>query len=679
MKRRAKISLRKITAEDVRQLVVPSDPQIDGNGEKIAFTHKVANTPGSYRTEIWIAFADGAKRARRLTVGPRDRAARWSPNGLSLSFVREEPLGRPQIMLAELRATKLTAPKQLTKLLDGTISTIRWSPLGDEIAFAYRQTLPERTPAAALARIASGRSSPPLIVDDPWYRLDGDGVFGSARFQLHILNIRTGRLRKIELGDTMGTFSFDWSPDGRSIAATVNRSPRALFEPWKTEVVIADVRTGKIKALHALPEGPKSAVTWSPDGTMVAYAGRIGRSEMYATENLGLFVHDLRTKVTRNLLRATDFCLMSTTLSDSIDSSFASWIHWMPGGDSLMMRIGWHGSGHLASASLRHTMVVLHTPPGAEHLPSTLSRSGERIALIRSAPTEPPEVCVADVTGREFPVRQITNLNSDLCDELDLAVPEASWATAKDGAQVHYWTMRPPKSIRAGRKTPGVLEVHGGPHAQYGWAFFHEFQLLAAAGYTVVYGNPRGSKGYGRNFCQAIHGNWGSKDWIDVQAITRAMRRDRAIDSARIGIMGGSYGGFMTLWAVGHSNDYCGSISDRCVSNIVSHSGNSDFPDVPGMYWTGSAYTNPKHMWNSSPIASFSKARTPMLLIHSEGDLRCNIEQSEQVHAALAAQNVPVRFVRYPRETSHGMSRSGPPDLRIHRLGEILAWWKKIF
>ena len=679
MARRAQIKSRKITAEDVRKLVVPSDPQIDGNGERIAFVHKLADEPSTYCTEIWIASADGVTKSRRLTAGPRDRSPRWSPDGTSIAFIREAERGNPQIMLAAIRGMKLAAPKKLTKLPDGSIGNFRFSPSGDEIAFAYRQTLAERTTAAAKARTASGRSTPPLVIDDPWYRLDGDGVFGSARFRLHILNIRTRRIRELALGDTLGTFSFDWSPDGKTIAATINRSARALFEPWKMEIVIADVRTGKIKALDGLSDGPKSSVTWSPDGTMVAYAGRIGRTEMYATENLGLFVHDLRTKITRNLLRSSDFCLMSATLSDSVDTSFASWIQWMPGGDSLLMRIGWHGSGHIASASLGGNFIALHTPTGAEHLPCTLSRDGARIALIRSAPTEPPEVCVADITGREFPVRQVTRINSALCDELDLALPEESWIKAKDGVAVHYWTMRPPKSARAGRKTPGVLEVHGGPHAQYGWAFFHEFQLLAAEGYTVVYGNPRGSKGYGRAFCQAIQGTWGGKDWMDVQAITRAMRNDRGIDNARIGIMGGSYGGFMTLWAVGHSSEYCGAISDRCVSNIVSHSGNSDLPDVPGIYWTGSAYSDPKHLWKSSPIASFSKARTPMLLIHSEGDLRCNIEQSEQVHAALAVQNVPVRFVKYPRETSHGMSRAGPPDLRMHRLGEILAWWKKIF
>ncbi len=670
---------RAITPEDLRRIVVPSDAQIDPSGERIVFVRKAADAPGTSKTDMCLAFADGDRPARRLTVGPRDRSPRWSPSGSSLAFIRETKKGNPQLMVAKLRAAALSAVKCITRLDDGSIGEVRWSPDGTRIAFAYRRTDPDRTAAAAKARTATHRSTPPLVIDDPWYRLDGDGVFGAARFRLYIITLATGRVRELELGDAMGTFSFAWSPDGKSIAATVNRSARAIFEPWKTQVTIVNAQSGKSVTLDRLPDGPKGAVSWSPDGSMIAYAGRIGRTDMYATENLGLFVHDLRSHTTRNLLGASDFCLMSATLSDTVDAAFASWYRWMPGGESILMRIGWQGSGHIASVNLRGKMVALHTPPGSEHLLSSLSHDGSRIALVRTAPTEPPEVCVAEVAGREFPVRVVTALNSELCDEVRLAVPQEEWTTAKDGTPVHYWVMRPHGEGNSKRRTPAVLEVHGGPHAQYGWPFFHEFQLLAAAGYTVYYGNPRGSKGYGRAKCSSIHGKWGTKDWMDIQAITDAMRRDRRVDTRRIGIMGGSYGGYMTLWAVGHSKNYCGAISDRCVSNIVSHSGNSDFPDVPDMYWRGSAYENPAALWKSSPIASFSRARTPMLLIHSEGDLRCNIEQSEQVHAALAAQGVPVRFVRYPRETSHGMSRMGPPDLRIHRLHEILKWWKRIF
>ncbi len=256
-----------------------------------------------------------------------------------------------------------------------------------------------------------------------------------------------------------------------------------------------------------------------------------------------------------------------------------------------------------------------------------------------------------------------------------MRIPVETWIDSTDGGKVHAWVLQPDGK----GPHPSVLQVHGGPHAQYGWTFFHEMQLLAASGYVVVYSNPRGSKGYGEKFCGAIKADWGNKDWEDVQAVTAWMQAQPFVNSKRLGIMGGSYGGYMTNWAIGHCKAYKAAITDRCVSNLVSMAGSSDFPLNPNAYFGGVAWgdiDDIKPLWRQSPIAYFKGVSTPTLVIHSEGDLRCNIEQSEQVFHALQMQNVPSRFVRYPKETSHGMSRGGPVDLRIHRLGEILGWWK---
>jgi dipeptidyl aminopeptidase/acylaminoacyl peptidase len=201
--------------------------------------------------------------------------------------------------------------------------------------------------------------------------------------------------------------------------------------------------------------------------------------------------------------------------------------------------------------------------------------------------------------------------------------------------------------------------------------------VLAAQGWTVVYSNPRGSKGYGRDHTHSIQGSWGTTDWEDVQAVTEFMKKHKGIQKKQIGIMGGSYGGYMTNWAVSHTHDYVAAITDRCVSNMISMMGSGDFLHETDSYWEGNPWDRPEELWEQSPIKHFKGVKTPMLIIHSEGDLRCNIEQSEQIHTALVVQNVPCRFVRYPSSTSHGMSRCGPPDMRLHRLGEIVAWWKK--
>jgi dipeptidyl aminopeptidase/acylaminoacyl peptidase len=294
----------------------------------------------------------------------------------------------------------------------------------------------------------------------------------------------------------------------------------------------------------------------------------------------------------------------------------------------------------------------------------------------------PGEVAVLEV-GREAEPRLLTGLNDAFFKEVETSRPTDFWVTAEDGWKTHAWLMLPPKharrTARRGR-LPAVLEIHGGPHAAYGWAFFHEFQCLAAQGYAVVYGNPRGSKGYGEAHAQAITGRWGDRDWADVSALVGWTRGRRDLDPRRLGVMGGSYGGYMTNWAVGHTRAFKAAVTDRCVSNMVSMTGTSDYPFGVGSYWPGSPWGSLEDiapLWKSSPIAHFDGVKTPMLVIHSEGDLRCNIEQAEQVFTALQVRGVESRFVRYPATTSHGLSRGGPPDLRVHRLGEILRWWRR--
>jgi dipeptidyl aminopeptidase/acylaminoacyl peptidase len=328
------------------------------------------------------------------------------------------------------------------------------------------------------------------------------------------------------------------------------------------------------------------------------------------------------------------------------------------------------------------------TQGAADHDFGNISQDGRRMAFVRSTATRPPEVFVGDLTARRARLRAITNFNGPWVRRRVIAPIEAHWITSADGTRVQVWAMWPPADDKtpgrhgkrgAGRRArrPAVLEIHGGPHGQYGVGYFHEFQVLAANGYAVFFSNPRGSKGYGRDFCAAIHGAWGTVDWDDVRAVTGFMKEHPAVNAARMGVMGGSYGGYMTNWAIGHTHDFAAAITDRSVSNVVSMGGTSDVVDEPDRYFPGNFWDRAEARWEQSPIKYIGNAKTPTLIIHSEGDLRCNIEQAEQVFSALKLLDVETRFIRYPQSTSHAMSRGGPPDLRIHRLRQILDWWKK--
>lgn len=697
MARRPRPKTRPIRPEDLLRISVPGDPQISPDGSHVAFTVRRPATPSTYATRIALVGTGARAAVRQLSAGPRDSTPRWSPDGSALAFVSAPAAGAPQLMVMPIRKGRPGKARAITRLPEGKFGDVRWSPDGQRIAFSFRPTPKERTPAAAKARSKASRSTPPLAVTDPWYRLDGDGYFGAARHALHLADLRTGKAGVIDDRDRMGTFSFDWSPDGCALVISTNRSPDALLEPARSELRILGVGERGIRVerdieLRGLPEGPKTAVAWSPDGTRIAWAGRRGHEGLYSPENLELWALDLTSGVVECATAGTDMCLMATTLGDTTDASFAPSIAWMPDARSVLARIGWHGSGHIASIDVDAALtgrpirrgesrIRLHTPRGADHAfgPGALSRDAGSLALVRTSPCEPPEIGIAMVDGIEFPVRTLTRLNESLLDELDLSVPEERWIRTRDGTQVHCFVLRPPASARVRGRHPAILSIHGGPHAQYGNVFFHELQVMAAAGHSIWYPNPRGSKGYGRAHCAAIRGAWGTKDWTDVKAVADAMQRDARTDRARMGIMGGSYGGYMANWAVAHDRRFRAAVTDRCVSNLISHAGNSDYPEIPGEYWRGMPWDSPQDLWRASPIAHMKGVRTPMLIVHSAGDLRCNIEQGEQVHSALVTQRVPCRFVRYPAEASHGLSRMGPPDLRLHRIGEYLAWWARWF
>jgi dipeptidyl aminopeptidase/acylaminoacyl peptidase len=287
----------------------------------------------------------------------------------------------------------------------------------------------------------------------------------------------------------------------------------------------------------------------------------------------------------------------------------------------------------------------------------------------------PGDLWAVRLEGRKITERRLTTVNVGLLDAIELSLPERFTYEGADGWPVEGWVMRP-AGFREGQRYPTILQIHGGPHGAYGEAFFHEFQLLASEGYAVVYTNPRGSQGYGQAFTAATHHDWGGKDYEDImRGLDAALARYSFLDPDQMGVAGGSYGGFMTNWVVGHTDRFKAAVTMRSISNHLSQWGTSDLAFMKGFWeFPGDPWEAPMWYWERSPLAYVTNIRTPLLILHSEMDLRCPIGEGEQLFAALKKLKREAVFVRFPNE-SHDLSRIGKPKHRAERLRLIVQWF----
>ena len=709
------MSKRPVQPDDLLRFILVGDPQLSPDGSRILFTRKTVEGNKTVG-QLWTVDLQGA--TRQWTSGEKGSGGgRWSADGSRVSFTSSRE-GSDQIHTMPADGGEAVV---LTRFPEGSLGEPRLSPDGSRFAVAFRPAL--ETKESKKLREEKGGSEPPVEIDHLLYRYDGDGYFANDRYALYLVDAETGEHTKLLDTDPHGSYDVEWATDSQSLFVIHNATARPFVEPphkaiWRVEL------DGAATMLEGLPKGNKEAPRASPDGKWLAWAGDVDEADPWGTRNTKLYVAPVEGGSYRDLTGETDYDLSVATLSDTKDAGGGAVLEWAADSSGLFTQIGWHGAQQLGFVPLAGG-VELRTE--GRHTITVGNVVGGKVAAVWGDATTLPEVAVVE----DGEVRVLTELNKAVQEELEIVAPEEVWIDTTDGLRVHGWVLSPPLQVaRLGKGAggrgegvttptlpspkgeessstpstweatpadsstslssppsadpptvppfvpqgePAVLQVHGGPHTQYGWAFFHEFQCQVAAGLTVVYTNPRGSKGYGEAWTAAIRGDWGVKDWEDVNAVTDWMRAR----TEKVAIMGGSYGGYMTNWAIGHRHDWACAITDRCVSNLVSMAGNSDFPLNKDGYFGGVAYgglDDIAALWRQSPLAYLKGATTPTLVIHSVGDLRCNIEQGEQVFAALQMQGVPSRFVRYPVSTSHGMSRSGPPDLRIHRLREILGW-----
>jgi acylaminoacyl-peptidase len=646
---------RKITIEDLRRFKFVSDPQVSPDGETVAFVLSTINhEEDQYERHIWLVDTGGGEAAQFTHGVGRDTYPRWSPDGRSLLFLSS---GRdPDEKKAQLWVIPRTGGEaSMAAKTDEGVSKPAWAPDSKALLFLSRvwtRGKPE-TDVKVVKRIK--------------YKYNGVGTFEGRR--THLFTVKPGRNPRQVTEGEFDVESARWAPDGKRIAYTATKREDADISR------VRDIYTVSSKGGESdeLTEGSHviTDLSWSPDGDRIAFIGHDEPGGLAINNVLWVMTAKGGDKI--NLTDRFDRSIGHTIGTDLRVSTPNPGAVWATEGDELFF----------VTASIPHSNIykvgaeggsVEAVVEGKTIDGFSLSSDGSVLAYNAHDATHPAEIWVIDADGE----RRVTGFNDRLLKGLDLSVPEHFTFRNGLGDEVDGWFMRPPGAEEDG-EYPALLEIHGGPRGAYGNGMFHEFQILAAEGYAVFYTNPRGSAGYGEDFAEAVMRHYGECDYEDLMLFTdEVLKRFDSIDVKRLGVLGGSYGGYMTNWIIGHTHRFAAAVTYRSICNWISKFGVSDMG-----YMQPEAISGTKDIWDDillhldrSPIRYVKNVETPCLVIHSEDDLRVPMEQGEQWFVSLKLNGVPTELIRFPDET-HELSRSGKPGHREERLRHTVRWFDR--
>ena len=673
---------RPVTETDLYRFVWIADPQISPDGRQVAFVRVTVNEKkDGYDSAIWMVPTDASAPPRAFTSGRRDSSPRWSPDGTRIAFVRAvERDGKAQPAQLHLITAGGGEARSLTDLPKGA-ATPAWSPDGKRLAFTSTTTpadIQEQERERKEGRQPDERENDVRVITRAVYRFNNAGYLDPTRpAHVWVLDLpgpadKPAAPRQVTTG-SFGEQAPAFSADGGRIYFTSDRVKESYYEPDDQDVFGVAVEGGEPERVLSI-DGPIGSYAFDRLGKRIAFTGAVNAKPLRSFDQNDLFLAEAPGATARNLTGGYDFDVGDGIAADqhAPRGGLPTTPLWSADGRAVFVRVAEQGRANLKRVDVATGKVDALTAGDQEVVAYTASADGTRLALVISTATEINDLYALDAaTGR---TTRLTRVNQALMDELDLPAPEEIWYPSFDGRKIHGWIQKPP-GFDPAKKYPFILQIHGGPHAAYGHAFYHEFHWMAAKGYVVLYTNPRGSSSYGQEFGNLIQHAYPGDDHQDLMAGVDEVLRRGYVDPARLGITGGSGGGVLTNWAITQTDRFQAAVSQRSIADWTSFWYTADFSQFQPSWFKGAPWEDPQDFARRSAITHVAKVTTPLMLIEGEEDWRTPASAGgEQMFRALKYLKKPVVMVRFPEE-SHDLSRTGTPWRRVERLRHILNWF----
>ena len=646
--------------EDIFSMEYASSLEVTGNGNEVYFVRNYMDIQSDKKLgNIWKVDRD--KNLTPVTNGLHsDYSPALSPDEKKLAYISTAS-GKSQIHIKWLQSGQTG---QMTHLSSGP-SNISWSPNGKQIAFtSFVKGKPKSAVSLPGKPEGAKWAKPAVYIDDVFYRFDGAGYVSQGNTHIFVMSADGGTARQITSGEYDHASSLSWSKDGKNIIFSANRHENGELDPINSEVFKIDVKTSELTQLTDR-NGPDGGALVSPNGKLIAYRGYDELNTNY--ENTQLYIMNIDGSKKRSL-------------TAQFDRSVGS-LKWASNSKGVYFDYDDKGETFVAYQPLKGKRKVVAKKVGGQSFgrPYTggeydVAANGT-VAFTFSNPQRPADIAISK-NGKTL---LLTQLNEDALAHKDIAkVKELNLKSSYDNRDIQAWVAYPPgfeTGKKAGKKYPLILEIHGGPVTAYGPHFSAEIQLMAAKGYVVVYANPRGSSSYGKEFAQTIHHKYPSQDYDDLMSTVDAVIAQGSINEKELFVTGGSGGGVLTAWIVGHTNRFKAAVVAKPVINWFSFVLTADFyPFFVKNWFDKMPWEDQENYMKRSPISYVGNVKTPTMLLTGESDYRTPISESEQFYQALKLQGVESAMVRIPN-ASHGIYRR--PSNLMSKVAHILWWFEK--